>query len=357
MYHRIKQIALTSALLASVVAICLAAGEPGFIDVLDTPAKKSSLVAKAHFNGIAVAGKRLVSVGQRGYIVYSDDQGATWVQASVPVSADLTAVSFPTPGKGWAVGHDGVVLNSTDGGATWSRQLDGHSLAKIIADYYGAHPSAGPDAARLQDELQQYVDKGPDKPLLDVWFENETNGYIVGAFNLIFRTVDGGKSWEPLLDRTDNPKRFHLYGIRPVGTDLYLCGEQGLALKLDRQTGRFRALTVPYNGTLFGITGKPGALIAHGLRGNVFRSADAGTTWKKVETGIPVGIICGTVMDDGRIVLVNQAGNLLVSADNGESFSQAKVEQPFSATSVAPLGDQTVMLAGPRGMRKQTLKQ
>jgi photosystem II stability/assembly factor-like uncharacterized protein len=37
---------------------------------------------------------RLVTAGQRGHVLYSDD-GKTWVQAEVPLSSDLTALSLP----------------------------------------------------------------------------------------------------------------------------------------------------------------------------------------------------------------------------------------------------------------------
>jgi len=42
----------------------------------------------------ARAGNRLVAVGDRGYIVTSDDNGATWKRAKVPASPLLTSVRF-----------------------------------------------------------------------------------------------------------------------------------------------------------------------------------------------------------------------------------------------------------------------
>jgi photosystem II stability/assembly factor-like uncharacterized protein len=98
---------------------CAAAG---IADVLDTPAASSALAARSLINGVARAGHRIVGVGQRGHIVFSDDGGKRWTQARVPVSADLVAVSFPSARQGWAVGHDGVVLHTSDAGATWVRQ-------------------------------------------------------------------------------------------------------------------------------------------------------------------------------------------------------------------------------------------
>ena len=57
---------------------------------------------------ISQVGRRLVAVGQRGHIVYSDDDGQQWWQATVPTKRLLTAVSFTADGTGWAVGHDAI---------------------------------------------------------------------------------------------------------------------------------------------------------------------------------------------------------------------------------------------------------
>src|SRR5471030_2586830 len=64
------------------------------------------------------AGTRLVTVGERGHILYSDDQGKDWTQAKVPSRQLLTALYFVDDKHGWAVGHDAQILASSDGGAT-----------------------------------------------------------------------------------------------------------------------------------------------------------------------------------------------------------------------------------------------
>ena len=201
---------------------------------------------------------------------------------------------------------------------------------------------------------KRFAEQGAENPLLDVWFENERTGFVVGAFNLILRTADGGKTWEPWLHRTDNPKTLHLYAIRPAGGALYIAGEQGLLLKLDAQSGRFRALDLPYQGTLFGITGSAKSAVVFGLRGNAFRSADGGKTWQKIETGLQVGLTGGAV-DAGRLVLVSQAGHVLVSADDGASFNPLKLEQPAPAAAVIGADQNVIVIAGPRGVRAQPL--
>lgn len=341
-------------------------------DILDTTAPKSRLPATAVLNGVTLAGKRIIGVGQLGHVIYSDDGGKNWTQAGVPVSSDLLAVHFPTPQKGWAVGHDGVVLHSADSGVTWVKQFDGRAAAQVMESHYlnksacsGCHsaPELPPSAKAgegeptgLMEEIKRFSSQGPDKPFLDVWFENETTGYIVGAFSLIFRTNNGGKSWIPLYDRIDNPKRYHLYSIRPVGKELFLTAEQGSVFKLDPKSGRFTAIKTPYAGTFFGVTGKPGAVIAFGMRGNVFRSGDDGNSWQKIETGVPAGLVSGAVTNDGRIILVSQGGQVLVSKDDGLSFSQVPIERPAPATAVASVDTTNIALVGPRGAKLQSIK-
>jgi photosystem II stability/assembly factor-like uncharacterized protein len=168
------------AALLVVAALALPArAHDAFVDPLDEPSVRSALPARRLLNAAAVAGTRLVAAGQRGHIVVSDDRGKTWTQAEVPVSADLTGLSFPTAQRGWAVGHDGVVLVTTDGGMSWTRQLDGRRI------------QAGLPLEQLS--------------LLDVWFDDEKSGTAVGAFGLILRTEDGGATWTPWLDRAENP--------------------------------------------------------------------------------------------------------------------------------------------------------
>ena len=87
-----------------------------YFDVLDLPAKVSALAIHSPLSGTARAGERVIAVGQRGHILFSDDAGQHWQQAAVPVSCDLTAVNFSSPSQGWAVGNDGVICTAATAG-------------------------------------------------------------------------------------------------------------------------------------------------------------------------------------------------------------------------------------------------
>ncbi len=325
-----------------------------YAEILDTPAMLSELAISNQLMDVAQAGSRLVTVGQRGHILYSDDAGKNWRQANVPVSSDLLAVYFPTATEGWVVGHGGVILHSSDAGATWTKQLDGRQLGQLMLDHYSKLSAAQPDnenLARLVDDSKRMVDEGEDSSLLDVWFENDKVGYAVGAFNLILRTEDGGQTWSPEMEQVENPQGFHLNAISKIGAEVYIVGEQGLVLKQDPGSKAFVSIQTPYTGTFFGLTGKSGVILAYGLRGNVYRSTDAGANWSKIETGLPVSITAATVDAAGHIYLFSQAGHVLVSSDDGATFAVLPQADMSPVTSAVASGADALVLVGNRGAR------
>ncbi|ABC83685.1 WD40/YVTN/BNR-like repeat-containing protein [Anaeromyxobacter dehalogenans] len=327
------------------------AAAAGFVDPLDQPAGPSALAARRPLLSVARAGERLVAVGERGLAVFSDDGGARWTQAAVPVSEDLTAVRFASPRLGWAVGHGGVVLATEDGGARWERRLDGRGLARLLDAW--ARDGAGRIAPAALAQARDLAARGPDQPLLDVWMDQAgREGFAVGAFGLALATGDGGRSWTPCLDRIENPRALHLHALLEARGTLYLAGEQGLLLRLDRAAGRFRAVAIPYGGSLFGLASVGRALLAFGLRGTVLRSVDGGP-WQAVEAGVEATLAGGTALPDGRLALAAVSGELLVSADGGATFERVSARGAVLAPAfaVAPAGDGALAVAGAEGVR------
>lgn len=355
-------ISLTSILVASSL---LATAAPTVKSPLDTPAPIDKKAASSRIVGITAinrTAKAYAAVGSWGRILISHDSGTSWTQSPVPVSSDLVAITFPTPQQGWAVGHDGVVLHSADGGKSWERKLDGRLYGDMILRHYEklqqeTDPQAQDEKlARLVQDARYFKEDGADKPFLDVWFENEQSGWVIGAFNLILHTTDAGKTWEPWIDRTDNPTAYTLYAIGHAGEDVFIVGELGLVLRLDREQQRFVKVGTPYSGSFFGLAGKPGLVIVFGLRGTALRSRDAGQNWEKLETNISGGITGGTFQEDGSLVLVSTDGKMLLSHDDGSSFRSISLKQPMSLNDITPLSSNSVIVAGEDGLSVETLK-
>lgn len=280
-------------------------------DITPLPAELMPLAQESLLLDVVNTGSRFVAVGERGHVVASLD-GAGWVQANVPTRATLTAVSFASDQKGWAVGHDAAIIGTTDGGRNWTLQ-------------------------QFLPELQN--------PLLDVLFLDENQGYAVGAYSSFYRTYDGGDTWEehPTPVREDE---WHFNAITQLndGT-LIIVGEAGtIAVSSDRGES-WTKVNAPYEGSYFGATpvGDSGVLI-FGLRGNAFiadtvlpqaaeapaedsaDAADAGddadvdeadgtdtyeVTWNRVDTGTEQTLLGGDVLDGGASVIVGLNSTVL----------------------------------------------
>lgn len=343
----------------AVVALAIAAPTCGAIaagDPLATPARDSALARQSIVTSLSsYDDKLIVAVGQRGHALRSSDHGRTWAQGRVPLSSDLTAVQLVNERTGYAVGHDGVVLRTDDGGANWSKLLDGRMANKLVQEAMqrkvdAAGDKADQEARRLLAEAQRNTELGSDKPFLDLWFANANEGFVVGAFNLIFRTRDGGRTWEPWFDRTDNPKLLNLYAIARAQDALFVVGEAGLLLRLDEKSQRFRALASPYKGSFFGVLGGSAGVLAYGMRGHAFLSNDGGDNWHAVDTSLVASITAATISRDGRVILVDQSGNLAVSADGGNRFARVPMTTPSPQCAVAETAGGAV-LGGLRGLR------
>ncbi len=326
-------------------------------DLLDRPAETSGRAAKYVLLAAARAGRRLVAVGEQGIVLLSDDDGERWRQAKVPTSVTLTKVCFVSPGRGWAVGHGGVVLASRDGGETWVRQFDGREAAQRELEAAKAAAAQGEASAnRRLREAARLLDEGPDKPLLDVWFADENNGLVVGAYGAIFATGDGGNSWRPLRHLLDDAKGRHLYSIHVAGRDLYIAGEQGALYHSADGAKSFTAIRTPYVGTLFGaVSAGDGALVVFGLRGNAYRSGDGGASWHKIDLAQPVTVSAGARLADGSLVLVDETGRVLRSDDGGLRFSPVNVPQPSPFAGVVQAADGSLVLPGARGLTRVPL--
>ena len=344
------------------LAFTAGAARAEFKDPLTTPAAPTGRVGLAPMTAVVRVGpQRLVAAGWRGLIAVSDDQGRHWKQAAVPVREDLSALAFPTAAHGWAVGNDGVLLESTDGGLSWVKRLDGLAAARLMVDKYTRLAAESPDDKAIAIALKEsnnYLAQAPARPFLDIAFENEQTGYIVGTYNMIFRTTDAGKTWEPWFEKTDNPNGYNLYAIRVAGDEVYLAGELGLALRLDRSAQKFVKLRTPYEGSFFALTGPPTALIAAGLRGNALRSGDGGETWQKLQFSgaAPTTFSAGTVAANGAVVMVTLSGQIFVSADGGPAFKALDPTSPMRYSGVAAAGPNTLVLVGTQGIRLETYK-
>lgn len=318
------------------------------VDVLSQPAVHGPQAQHAVLQDVARAGTRLVSVGERGVVLLSDDNGATWRQATaVPVSVSLTAVQFVDERNGWAVGHAGVVLHSEDGGEHWALQLDGKRAAALELQAAEALGDAGrvADAQRLQAD-------GADKPLLALSFADARHGMVVGAYGLALATTDGGRSWQSSMGQLPNRRGLHLYALARQGAELYVAGEQGLLLRSREGGAHFVALQGPYDGSYFAASVLPsGRLLVGGLRGSLFASDDGGDSFRVLANPIPASLNGIRVAGD-QLLLANQAGMLLRSGLDDFVAQPVPVTDGLPLTAATIAADGAIVAVGMAGARR-----
>lgn len=337
---------LIRAWMLAAVALAATAMASTTVDAIDRPAVMSRQASRAVLLGAAKAGDRLVAVGERGIIVWSDDAGQTWQQAQVPVAVTLTAVRFADAKHGFAIGHGGVVLTTSDSGRSWRRRLDGTQAARIVLQ----QAQASGDAA-AQREAQRLVHDGADKPLLDLHVFDARRMLAVGAYNLAFYTNDGGASWESWSARLGNPKSLHWYAVRVRADTVLLAGEQGLVLRSDDAGATFRRIATPYHGSFFTaeLTGGQDMLLA-GMRGNVWRSGDGGANWAQMAASPNASITASTLRADGHVLFTTMGGELLTASTGGSPNALTAARTGLGPLfALLPVDAEQVLLLGAQG--------
>jgi len=262
-------------------------------------------------------GNRIVAVGDRGYIVFSEDGGTSWKRAKTPEGPLLTAIDFFDSKTGFAVGHDAVILKTTDAGETWT---------------------------------QVFSAPAEQRPLLDVNQLTADRAIAVGAYAAFYETTDGGKSWNA-RKITEEDKHFN--AIIELGEGrLLILGEAGTILASDDNGATWKPVASPYKGSLFGgVVANDGAVVAFGMRGRIYRSVDKGRTWTQVDNPSVATLMGGEKLPDGALLITGAAGTALVSRDNGRTFQPLDTGSSKTYAKGLPGAPNAVLLLGEAGVR------
>lgn len=281
------------------------------------PANPQLRADRVQINALLDVGRRVLAVGERGSILLSDDQGASWQQAQVQPQRQvaLTALVALDDQRLLAVGHDGWILRSEDAGQHWRE-------------------------VRHDDSLGE--------PLLGVWAAGGERVLAFGSFGKFYQSIDAGQTWQPLALDIDSA---HLNGM-DGGADgrRMLVGEQGLVLRSRDAGEHWQTLPAFYSGSLFGVVRLSASdWVTYGMRGHVFVSHDFGEHWRQVEVGNALPLYGHARLPGGGLVLVG-AGSSVVRLDaRGELASASRISGHGTLTSAAMVGSR-LLLGGEQGV-------
>jgi photosystem II stability/assembly factor-like uncharacterized protein len=304
---------------------------------------------------IARAGDRLVAVGEHGVIVYSDDNGKNWVQATVPVSVTMTSVAFATSKDGWAAGDCGVVLHTRDGGATWQEQITGVRVNQMIMATAIKFSAMNPNSIAAQTALRRaniFMQDGPDKPFFSILPFSVKNVMIFGAYRMCVRSADGGKSWDDCSLDVADPISHNLYDAIQEGSSIYIAGEVGMVFHSSDDGNTFPQVASPADDTLFGILHTANnTLVTFGVAGHMFRSVDEGMTWSPVNIAAQANLTAGIILRSGTIIAVSEAGDVYASNDDGLTFHVSGSNQGMGLFDLVQAVNGDIVFVGTGGVR------
>ena len=176
--------------------------------------------------GIAVLDERTAFAVGSGVLLRSDDRGRTWLPVPGTLPTGLGTAIDVNPATGTLVANGrlseqvGATFRSTDGGLTWER-LAGEDQVLYFVEYAGNGIwfRGGGVGAITDPQLRRSTDDGRTWSrvsfpsdlggVVDAEFRDASTGLMVNAStsafsfdrNRIWRTTDGGLTWEVVLDR------------------------------------------------------------------------------------------------------------------------------------------------------------
>ena len=140
------------------------------------------------------ANNTIFACGENGTIVKSTDNAGSWTKLNSGTNEKLWGISSTPSGNLFAFGVNKTVLKSTNGGTTWTNSNTGFD----------------------KDEANQG----------EIKFLNDNVGFI--AFDGIFKTTDGGKTWKKVLDTLNS------WSIKPINDQvIYASGLWGVFKSTD----------------------------------------------------------------------------------------------------------------------------
>jgi photosystem II stability/assembly factor-like uncharacterized protein len=260
-----------------------------------------------------------------GAIDETTDGGNSWTQVD-NTFARLNGIEFVNPQTAFAFGID-TLLKSTDGGATWSKAplaLSGSSFpfpsltGIACTSATQCLISTGTNSLILTSDggLTGSLVAPADQALSSVAFTTGTGVVAVGAAGTIVVSANGGSQFPTMIS-----------------------GGPGVPLS--------EATNQPL------VAGAPGAAYLLGKDGQLDATTNGGSNWSLLQTPTNANVVAGTFPTTTTGYVTTSDRVLRKTTDGGNSWSSLDATVT-NRTQLAATSASTVMLVGPRGIRRST---
>ena len=150
-------------------------------------------------------------IGEFAHILHTDDGGLTWQPQEnfleeMPTSTYWYDIKFRDLAHGWVAGLAGTTVHTEDGGQSW-RKVPSHTIQNLFSIGLGkedfAFGSVG-TALKYSDDPENSWHNIKDIESIN-WFRgtafssDREVGWVVGGSGTIFKTGDGGQTWQQLF--------------------------------------------------------------------------------------------------------------------------------------------------------------
>jgi photosystem II stability/assembly factor-like uncharacterized protein len=294
-------------------------------------------------------GDVLVAVGASGTLLRSIDAGRTWLPARNPtIDTDLRAVVNQPGSRTWvAVGTNGRVLRSTDDGKNWALVDSKLTVAfqTLYVDPVTRFILVGGDEGMVGyskdagESWQVTALTMPDPATPITAFHRF--GKLLLATSALGRFIiseDDAQSWD--LMQSSTQAFFTDCAFDPVHKAIVMTGHNGDVLRSDDGGRTWQGNEIAFDGrknflSAIHFDERSGSLLALDQTGRLARSVDGGAQWQKASEEIR-GEVRGLIDDTrGRLIVFGTGGMVASSTDSGAHWTHARSDLDMSLREIA----------------------
>ena len=232
---------------------------------------------------IANNNNRLISVGERGLVFRSDNEGKSWKCIQIKDKPTLTSVVFLNNKTAIVVGHRGSVYRTENSGKDFTKV----SLPELKVD----------------------------DSLLRIRVVDDNHVVIVGAWGLLLESTDNGKTWRKQQVVSPNFD-WHLYDVVKSSFGLIVVGEAGTVIVRKSKEKNWESIDSKYKGSYFGIMkDKDESFYIYGMRGNIFEFYNPNNNhdprkyiWRALKTNATTTWMSGLALKNNSFLFFGDGG-------------------------------------------------